>query len=104
MGKCNHFWELDLETLHEYPPSWTCTFCNEKERHAIPILDLESIFNEEKPVTATNKPIQAGDSHGAQFLCPSCDFPKNDTLSLEMKYCFNCGTKLDWSDFNKEDK
>jgi len=44
-------------------------------------------------------PIQAGDSNGVQFLCSKCNFPKNDTLTMDMKYCWNCGIKLDWSEW-----
>ncbi len=48
-----------------------------------------------------NKPIQAGNSYGVQFLCSHCEFPKNDTLTWDMKYCWNCGCKLDWDEWNK---
>lgn len=46
-------------------------------------------------------PIIAGDSYGVQFLCSACDFPKNDTLTMDMKYCWNCGIKLDWSELDE---
>lgn len=45
------------------------------------------------------KPIIAGDSYGIQHLCSACDFPKEDTLTFDMKYCWNCGAKIDWSDY-----
>jgi hypothetical protein len=48
------------------------------------------------------KPIAVGDSHSIQHLCSNCDFPKEDTLTLDMKYCFNCGCKLDWSDYEEK--
>jgi hypothetical protein len=41
-------------------------------------------------------PIVAGDSYGIQFLCSACDFPKDETLTMDMKHCWNCGVKLDW--------
>jgi hypothetical protein len=41
------------------------------------------------------KPIEAGDSCGIQFLCSNCNFPKNDTLTFDMKYCWNCGCEID---------
>lgn len=44
-------------------------------------------------------PITAGDSGGIQFLCSVCDFPKNDTLTMDMSFCWNCGIKLDWSEW-----
>lgn len=50
-------------------------------------------------VTLNVVPITTGDSNGVQFLCSSCDFPKNDTLTLNMKYCWNCGIKIDWSQY-----
>ena len=40
-------------------------------------------------------PIVAGDSYGIQFLCSACDFPKDETLTMDMKHCWNCGVKLD---------
>ena len=46
-------------------------------------------------------PIKSGNSHGIQFLCSRCAFPDNDTLTMDMNYCFNCGCKLDWSEWNK---
>ena len=42
-------------------------------------------------------PIVAGNSYGIQFLCSACDFPKDETLTMDMKHCWNCGVKLDWS-------
>ena len=53
-------------------------------------------------IQISSKPIEAGDSYGIQWLCPNCDFPSNDTLTMDMKYCWNCGIKLDWSEW--EDK
>jgi hypothetical protein len=48
------------------------------------------------------KPIEAGDSYGLFLYCSNCDFPKGETLIIdEMKYCWNCGAKIDWSDWNK---
>jgi len=44
-------------------------------------------------------PIQAGDSYGVQFLCSNCNFPPNDTLTMDMRYCWNCGAKLDWQEY-----
>ena len=45
------------------------------------------------------KPITSGDSLGIQFLCSNCNFPKNDTLTFDMKYCWNCGCGIDWSEW-----
>ena len=49
-----------------------------------------------KPYGVTSRPICAGDSHAGRFVCSICDFPKYDTLTTDMKYCFNCGVKIDW--------
>ena len=46
-----------------------------------------------------NKPLEIGNSDAIIFYCSKCDFPKNDTLTFDMKYCWNCGVKLDWSDW-----
>jgi len=48
---------------------------------------------------AISKPVHEGDKYASSFTCANCDFPQNDTLTTDMKYCFNCGIKLDWSDF-----
>lgn len=50
------------------------------------------------------KPVQFGSGYGVQFLCSNCDFPKNDTLTFDMKYCWNCGCKLDWSEWEENKK
>jgi hypothetical protein len=42
-------------------------------------------------------PIVVGNSYGIQFLCSACDFPEDETLTMDMKHCWNCGVKLDWS-------
>lgn len=50
------------------------------------------------------KPILAGNSYGVQFLCSFCDFPKYDTLTFDMKYCWNCGAEIDWNDWEENKK
>ena len=51
------------------------------------------------------KPIEAGDSYGLQFICSHCtDFPKVESLTIDMKYCFNCGVLLDWSDWSRKNE
>ncbi len=45
------------------------------------------------------KPMLIGNPEGNRYFCSNCDFPENETLVIEEKYCFNCGCKLDWSDW-----
>lgn len=50
------------------------------------------------------KPVCWGNSYGIQYHCPNCNFPENDTLTFDMKYCFNCGSNIDWSEWAEETK
>jgi len=48
------------------------------------------------------KPITQGNPESIQFLCSQCSFPENDTLTMDMKYCWNCGCRLDWREWNEK--
>lgn len=50
------------------------------------------------------KPIESGNSYGVQFLCSCCNFPKYDTLTFDMKYCWFCGARIDWSGWEENKK
>lgn len=41
-SNCNHFWEIDFETLDEDLPRWVCR-CGATKRGAIPVVDLNAL-------------------------------------------------------------
>ncbi len=45
MNNCDHFWELNIESLKDETPEWTCMNCGIKKRDEIPILDLDELKN-----------------------------------------------------------
>jgi hypothetical protein len=44
-NNCDHFWELDMSTLHDELPKWECIYCGITKRDAIPVLNLDE-FND----------------------------------------------------------
>ena len=116
--------ECELYPMDEYCVE--CTHYLDREKHLIDLIqqvaneihkDMEILkqkgeplklyypyvgISETPPLITKYKPIEVGDSYGVQFLCSRCDFPKNETLVFEFKYCPFCGAEIDWSEWDKK--
>ena len=78
------------------------SYKSEQIRHEDDMYKVAQKHKKEVISSISYKPVQEGNNYGVRYVC-NCDFPEDDTLTLDMKYCFNCGTKLDWSEYNERE-